>query len=495
MKQLPSSLYTAQSCRELDRLAIEKFNIPGYTLMSRAGKAVFDLLQQEYSLMKRILVCCGAGNNAGDGYVIARLTAKAGFHVDVVSMVETDKLQGDAKQAWHDWHALGRQLLHYKPGVVEDYEVIIDALLGTGLQRPLEGKWLELVAEINQSPAPVIAVDIPSGLNADNGSIMGAAVEARHTLSFIGLKRGLFTHQARDFCGEILFDDLQVPADVYHHIEPDAHLLQWDNLKQLLQPRKHASHKGQYGHVLIIGGDYGMAGAVRMAAEAALRSGAGMVTVVTRPEHVTALVTACPELMVYGCDADIPSTLLSKATVIAIGPGLGQQAWGSRLLRQILQTSLPKVIDADALNLLDVNDGPRTDWILTPHPGEAGRLLDQTTAEVQIDRFASITSLQELFGGTVVLKGSGSLIKSANMPVAVCHHGNPGMATAGMGDVLTGIIAGLAAQGLKPEDAASLGVMIHAKAADQVAANGQRGMLATDLFQPLRQLVNPHHHA
>ncbi len=377
MNHLPSSLYTAQSSRELDRLAIEEFNVPGYTLMSRAGKAVFDLMQQEYSLSKRILVCCGAGNNAGDGYVVARLAAKAGFHVDVISMVEADKLQGDAKQAWHDWHAVGRQLLHYKPGVVDGYDVIIDALLGTGLQRPLEGKWLQLVEEINQSAAPVIAVDIPSGLNADSGSVMGAAVEADYTLSFIGLKRGLFTHQARDYCGEILFNDLQVPPDVYEKVQADATLLQWETLKQHLQPRRHNSHKGQYGHVLVIGGDYGMAGAVRMTSEAALRSGAGMVTVNTRPEHVAAIVTACPELMVLGCDAEIPSDLLSKATAIAIGPGLGQQAWGSRLLRQVLETSTPKVIDADALNLLDLNDGPRADWILTP-PSGRGRAVTGT---------------------------------------------------------------------------------------------------------------------
>lgn len=491
MKQLPRNLYTAQSSRELDRIAIEELNIPGYTLMSRAGKAVFDLLQQEYSLMKRILVCCGAGNNAGDGYVVARLAAKAGFHVDVISMVESEKLQGDAKQASHDWRALGRQLLHYKPGVVENYDVIIDALLGTGLQRPLEGKWLDLVVEINQSPAPVIAVDVPSGLNADTGTPLGAAIEASHTLSFIGLKQGLFTHQARDYCGEILFDDLQVPADVYLKVPPDAHLLQWDEIRHLLQPRKHNSHKGQYGHVLVIGGDHGMAGAARMAAESALRCGAGMVTVITRPEHVGAMLTACPELMVMGCEADIPSSILAKASVIAIGPGLGQQAWGSRLLRQVLQTSLLKVLDADALNLLDVNDGPREDWILTPHPGEAGRLLEQPTADIQVDRFASATSLQELFGGTVVLKGSGTLIKSGAQQIALCPYGNPGMASAGMGDVLTGVIAGLLAQGLKQEEATSLGVIIHAMAGDRVAVDGQRGMLATDLLQHIRQLVNP----
>ncbi|TNF38782.1 MAG: NAD(P)H-hydrate epimerase, partial [Gammaproteobacteria bacterium] len=218
MKPLPSGLYTAAACQQLDRMAIEELNIPGYTLMTRAGKAIFDLLQQEYSLMKRILVCCGAGNNAGDGYVLARLATKAGFHVDVLSLVDAEKLQGEAHQAWQDWHALGRQALHYKPGIVANYDVIIDALLGTGLQRPVEGKWLELVQEINQSHSPVIAVDIPSGLHADTGTVMGGAVKASYTLSFIGLKPGLFTHQGRDYCGQILFDDLQMPAEIYHQV-------------------------------------------------------------------------------------------------------------------------------------------------------------------------------------------------------------------------------------------------------------------------------------
>ena len=247
----------------------------------------------------------------------------------------------------------------------------------------------------------------------------------------------------------------------------------------------------QYGHVLLIGGDYGLAGAIRLAAESALRAGAGLVTVLTRAQHVNGLLAACPELMVMACDdAKIPQGLLSKVSCIVIGPGLGQSRWASKLLAQVLQTHTHKVLDADALNLLTQQDGPRDDWVLTPHPGEAAVLLNSGTEDIQNNRYTSASLLQQSYGGVVILKGSGSIVECATH-TRVCPYGNPGMASAGMGDVLSGVVAAFIAQGLSLSRAAEMAVLVHAKAGDLAAGSLPRGLLASDLFAPIRQLINP----
>ena len=489
MNTVPTDLYSAKSSQQLDQIAIEEFGIDGYQLMSRAGACVADLLQQHYSLAKRILICCGAGNNAGDGYVVARLAHQNGFDVDVVSMIDPDQLSGDAQKAYKDWQSLGMQLTKFDAEKLQKMDVVIDALLGTGLQRPVEGEWLEIIEAINASGVPVIAIDIPSGLSADTGSVMGAAVKADLTISFIAMKKGLFTHQAADYCGQLFFDDLGVPEKIYSRVPADAHRLHWPELSRLLKPRKRNSHKGDHGHVLVVGGDYGMPGAVIMAAQAALRSGAGLVTVATRADHTNAVVTSRPEIMVCAADDGIPQVQLEKASCIIVGPGLGKQNWGQHVLEQVLGSTCPKVVDADALNLL--GGQKRDDWVLTPHPGEAARLLDGDSQSIQQSRFSAVDLLQDTFGGVVVLKGAGSLIKAGDSPVHVCPYGNPGMAVAGMGDVLSGVIAGLIAQGYDLETATLLGVSIHSKAGDLAAERGQRGLLASDLFAEIRNLVNP----
>ncbi|MCW9012399.1 MAG: NAD(P)H-hydrate epimerase, partial [Gammaproteobacteria bacterium] len=381
---LPSRLYSAEQSRLLDQIAIEEFNIPGYTLMKNAGTAAFNLLQNKFPLAKRIMVCCGAGNNAGDGYVLARLAHKAGYKVSLVSMVEPGALKGDAEKAFQDWKSLGQHAVEFKPALLEKTDVIIDALLGTGLQRPVAGEWKELIAQINASSVPVISVDIPSGLSADTGSVLGAAIKADLSISFISLKKGMFTHQAVDHCGEIYFNDLAVPEGVYDDVAATTNLLVWSELKHKLGSRRRSSHKGTHGHVLVVGGNYGMAGAARLAAESALRAGAGLVTVVTRPEHVAALISGRPELMVLGSErGDLPGALLNRVSGIIIGPGLGSDSWARHLLSQVLESKLPKVIDADALNLLSSQDDPDASWILTPHPGEASRLLDEDVPAIQ----------------------------------------------------------------------------------------------------------------
>jgi NAD(P)H-hydrate epimerase len=317
-------------------------------------------------------------------------------------------------------------------------------------------------------------------------------VHAEATISFIGLKRGLLTGDAPDCVGELYFDDLGVPDAVYAEVEPVARLLDAGDADPLLGPRRRTAHKGAFGHVLVIGGDHGMGGAARMAAEAAARVGAGLTSVATRAPHLPAITAGRPELMVSAVeDPGELEPLLNRATVIAIGPGLGRGAWSRALLSRVLESDRALVLDADALSLLAEEPLRREDWILTPHPGEAARLLGVKVAEVQADRYSAVAALRERYGGTCVLKGAGTLIHDAG-PTGVCAAGNPGMASGGMGDVLTGVIAGLRAQGLERGQAARVGVCLHASAADRAAAQGgERGLLATDLCPELRRLVNP----
>jgi NAD(P)H-hydrate epimerase len=311
-------------------------------------------------------------------------------------------------------------------------------------------------------------------------------------VTFIGQKAGLYTGSGPDYVGKVYFDDLDVPDELYARVPSNQIVLDKHILDLALPPRKPVCHKGQFGHVLVVGGDTGMVGAVRMAAEAAARVGAGLVSVATRKQHAAQVAMARPELMCHGIDtASELQPLLDKASVVAIGPGLGQSDWARDLLSAVLSTQLSLVLDADALNLIAKQPVKRGRWILTPHVGEASRLLGCSSQEVQDDRFSSVKAISEKYNCVAVLKGAGTLVQTVyEKAVYLCRDGNAGMATAGMGDVLTGIIAGLLAQGLSFSDAARCGVLVHALAADQAAQQGQRGMLATDLYPYLRRWVN-----
>ena len=366
-------------------------------------------------------------------------------------------------------------------------EVIVDALLGTGLTREVTGQYAQAIILINNSSAAKIAVDIPSGLQADTGTVMGCAVKAHATATFIGLKQGLFTGDAPEYCGEITYASLAAPEAVFEQVRSSVDLVKPEPFEKRLR----SAHKGNYGHVLVVGGDLGYSGAARLAAEAALRVGSGLVSVATRKEHAPYLNIARPELMCRGVDnIDELDNLLEKATVLLIGPGLGQSEWSQMLFNKAIETGKPLVLDADGLNLLAESPRSKANWILTPHPGEAARLLGIATKAIQADRFAAVQAIRKRYGGTVVLKGAGTLIASAEK-IAVSTTGNPGMASGGMGDVLAGVIAGLNAQNLNLETAARQGVHLHGAAADQAAeSDGERGLLASDLFYYLRKLVN-----
>jgi NAD(P)H-hydrate epimerase len=502
MRRLPNSLYRAEQVREFDRMAIEEQGIPGAELMERAGKAAFNALREAWPRARRIAVLAGIGNNGGDAYVVARLAYGAGLEVRLWQVGDANKLKGEALSMARLWRDAGGETQEYKMGLdLGGSDVVVDGLLGTGLNADLQGDWADAVRAINDSHASVLALDIPSGLHADTGCAMGCAVKAQLTVTFIALKQGLFTGTGPRYCGQVVYDDLRVPPKVLMSQAPSVSRLTFDGVVHLLAPRRRDAHKGDFGHVLIIGGDAGMGGAVRMAAEATLRVGAGLVSVATRPVHAAVISAARPELMCHAVtSASELRPLLARAGVVAIGPGLGQSDWAQELLGSVLGSGLPMVVDADALNLLAIEPLQRDNWILTPHPGEAGRLLHKISKDIQADRFAAVKALQEQFGGVVVLKGAGSLVAAADSPLALCDAGNPGMASGGMGDVLTGVIAGLLAQRqtLKTDPAqalavaARLGVSVHARAAD-IAANegGERGLLASDVIAALREVVNP----
>jgi NAD(P)H-hydrate epimerase len=461
--------------------------------MKRAGLAVFEAARARFPEARRWLCLCGAGNNGGDGYVIARLARSAGIEVTVCALRDIDGLSGDAATAAADWLAAD--------GAVEPWplpddtmpELVIDAMLGTGLDRELSGEYREAVAFVCRLPCPAVAVDIPSGLQADTGCVMGAAVRADLTVSFIGLKRGLFTAAGPDQCGEVLFYDLGTPADIHAEIPVSGILIRETLLEDLMPLRRRNSHKGDFGHVLVVGGAAGMSGAAQLAGEAALRSGAGLVSVATHPAHASMLNLGCPELMVSAVETagDLASPM-ERASVLAAGPGLGQGSWGRVLLDACLESPLPLVVDADGLNLLAGQPRQRHQWVLTPHPAEAGRLLQCTTGEVQNDRVEQAIRLAQRYAAVVVLKGCGTVVAAPDGRYGICSLGNAGMATGGSGDVLTGIIAGFMAQGLDPWDAAGAGVAAHGAAGDLVAVTqGERGMLASDISAALPAVINP----
>lgn len=486
---LSQHLYNATQIRAIEKEAIEHLGIPSYELMTRAGEAVVKFLREDLLPDSSLLILCGPGNNGGDGFVVARLLHQANYAVTLICLTDSGLLKGDAAHARDDWLKAGGKIDHYS-GQLPTADFIIDALFGIGLTRPLEGKFQQVVEQVNASGKPVLAIDIPSGLCSETGAVRGVAVRADKTVTFIGLKAGQFLLDGPDCCGELLLDDLAVPHTAYADQSPVAHLLDESEIPAHLPPRARNCHKGDFGHVLVIGGGKGMPGAVRMAAEAAARCGAGLVSVATHPQHAQSIPAACPVLMAHGIsDSSQLQALLKKATTLAFGPGLGQDKWAKMLFARIMESEKPRVVDADALNLLAENPQQSDQQIITPHPGEAGRLLGVSTAEIQHDRMLAVKKLQQKYGGIVVLKGQGTLVSDGH-EIWLCPFGNPGMASGGMGDVLTGIIAALVAQRLPLLAAAKCGVLIHALAADKAAATQPRGLLATDLISVLREFVN-----
>jgi NAD(P)H-hydrate epimerase len=485
-------LYRPAQVRAMDELAIESLGVPAAELMERAGAAAWRVLQQRWPTARVVGVACGPGNNGGDGYVLARLARAAGCQVRVLSPPGATPRTASARQALAQWRAVGGSVAGFD-GLLPDVDLWVDALYGIGLSRPPNEAARAMIERINGSRVPVLALDVPSGLDADTGHAAGAAVRATVTVSFIGAKRGLYTGMARDLDGEVLLDRLDLKIGAFDDILPAAWLCRPEGLARWLAPRHANAHKGEHGHVLCIGGEEGMGGAVRLCAEGALRTGVGLASVGTRRSGVAALVAARPEAMTHAVeDVEALAPLLARATVLAVGPGLGQGEWGRALYDAAVASGKPVVLDADALNLLALQPRRLPQAILTPHPGEAARLLGREKPEIQADRFDAAEALAQRFGCVVVLKGAGTIVAAPGEIPAVIDAGNPGMATGGMGDVLSGVIAALMAQGLPAFQAATAGALLHSAAGDAAArVGGERGLLPSDLFPHLRRMANP----
>ena len=482
-----TSLYLAAQVREIDRITIDERRIPGLTLMRRAADACVSALIQRWPEPAKVAVLCGSGNNAGDGFIIAGLLANRGVQTSVGLVGRMPEADSDAGAACRFCRDSGVGVVTASEAM-HDADVIVDALLGTGITGELRPNYAEVIAAVNRGSWKVLSVDLPSGLSSDTGNVQGSAVRADVTVTFIGRKLGLLTADGPEVTGELLFADLDVPDDVLAEVEPAATVLDFESLVRRLPPRHRNAHKMSHGHLLIVGGDEGMGGAVLMAAESAIRTGSGLVSVATHPANVSAILARRPEVMPRGVKGtDDLEALLDRSTVVVLGPGLGQGGFGQALFDAVLATDKPLVLDADGLNLLSEKPHRRDNWVLTPHPGEAGRLL---SARVQEDRLSAVLELTSKFGGVALLKGAGTLISDGER-VSLVPYGNPAMAVAGMGDVLSGVIGSLLAQTGEQLFATQLGAVVHSLAADIMAGSeGELGLLASELIPQMRRLLN-----
>ncbi|MDD9811802.1 MAG: NAD(P)H-hydrate dehydratase [Gammaproteobacteria bacterium] len=482
---LPAEIYQAHQTRELDRFVIEQCGVPGLELMRRAGEAAFARMMERYSGAGCMVVVCGPGNNGGDGYVVAECARRIGMRVTVLAAAAP--ATADAAAAARGYRGAGGDIIAIKNtndcAALDDADLIVDALFGTGLSRAPQGLAADLIRRIENAPGAVLALDMPSGLHSDTGAAFEPCVAADLTVTFIGVKLGLLTGRGRARAGEIVFEDLRIPVEARNAVPPAARLI----APPKLPPRAMDAHKGDAGRVLVVGGESGMLGATLLAGEAALRCGSGLVTVAGPEAHLDLPALRCAELM--------------SADAVVLGPGLGQSDWSAQVFARFIDSKSPLVVDADALNHLahparaprDASRGP--DRILTPHPGEAARLLQLAPADIEADRPAAARAIAEQFGGVCVLKGAGTLVAAAEESGAgaallVCDRGNPGMASAGMGDVLSGIAGALLGQGMPALDAAAAAVWLHSTAADVAAeTTGQRGLLARDVIAGLPRLL------
>ena len=475
----------------MDRQAIETYGVSGLELMRNAGRHAYRELRREWPHARHVRVYCGTGNNGGDGYVIARAALADGLAVTLHQLGDASSLRGDAATVAEEFLAAGGVRSDPGPIPPASDSVIVDALFGTGLDRPLAGAWLQAVEEINAAGQPILAVDIPSGLHGGRGQALGTAVQADVTVTFIALKVGLFTGDGPACRGALRFHDLALPESLRTAASPVAWRYRHGNGSPRVPARGVSAHKGDSGRLLIIGGNHGMGGAALLAGRGALRAGAGLVSVATRGAHVPALLAAQPELMAHAIESGgLPDTLLDRADVAVAGPGLGQDTWARDLLASIAAADGPLVLDADGLNLLAAEPGLARPTIITPHPGEAARLLACSGADIQRDRLTAAARLSERWQTVVVLKGAGTVVQVQGELPWICDGGSPALATGGTGDVLAGVIAALLAAGMAPGEAARAAVAAHAEAGERLAArHGLRGLVASDLPAGIRGLL------
>ena len=498
------NLYTSQETKKLDSLAIRSQKVPAFTLMQKASEFSFNVLLNNWPNTKKVFVFCGKGNNAGDGYLISHLAKEMGLESFIIQASPSNKISGASKKAFNlalESKVKRISVAAFKKKSLKD-SVIVDALLGIGIKGNVRSNVSKLILEINKKSTniPVLSVDIPSGICSNTGINLGVHIQADVTATFVGRKRGCFTSTGRTASGNVVFDDLGISSSLKSQIKTNCYLLDTEKSLLKLKNRKGDAHKGDFGHVLVIGGDKGFGGAAILASKAAVFSGAGLVSLATRSIHVEAALSSCPELMVNGIESgqDVEE-ILAKSTVVVLGPGLGQSAWSEQMLQRTFmearKRNLPVVLDADGLNLLTklkLKSGIPRKMIITPHPGEAARLVNQEVNKIQEDRFKSVTALEKKFRSVSVLKGSGSLVcykRNGKQRIGVCEAGNPGMAKGGMGDVLAGLIGSFLSQGLGLVEATEVAVDLHSKSADIASLELGMTITPTDVIRNIRYFL------
>lgn len=474
------ALYRSQQTKPIDEAAAEYLQIDSYQLMQRAALAVYRHIDD----FESVLVVTGPGNNGGDGWVLAELARRDQKKVQVWALQKPHTLSGDAAKAAADYHG---EVVFSAADIIADYEVIIDAVFGTGLSRAPRTEYADAITFMNSYQGLTVSVDIPSGLAGDTGLAYSPTVQADVTVAVLNLMPGHMTGDGRDYCGELIVERLDVPERVYAEIKPIAYLLDKTILSSLKQPRRHNSHKGSYGRVLVAGGQHGMLGAVLLSGTAALVSGAGLVQVITTEDQAPTVPLYRPELMALGFVGSENNMNIPPADVLVLGMGLGTSQWSKALWQQLMMANIPALVDADGLNLLAESDQSSDSIaVMTPHPKEAARLLHCDVKDIQADRIKAGETLAKRYQCVVVLKGSGTIISDGENNF-ICPYGSADLATAGTGDVLAGVAGGLMAQGFSALQSAQMAVVWHALTADKLKLG--RCLTASDLLQHLPQTI------
>jgi NAD(P)H-hydrate epimerase len=495
---LTHHVYKVNQLQRYEADAAQVIGISLWALMQRAGANVFQQILDKFPDARELKIICGKGNNGGDGYIIAALAHQAGLSVTVVVNGTRASIVGNAQQALNQLDELQVNVTFFQDVELIQHaikrfrgDLLVDCLFGIGFNEPLASPYVQLITEINKAQCPRVSVDVPSGLNADLGTVSTVAVEATLTVTLIAYKQGLLSGQAANYVGNLQLETLGTNQALAQLTKAVVFFQNAQNLPVVIK-RQPCSHKGHVGLLLAVGGNHAYTGAICLAAEAALRSGASLVSVCCHEMSRTTLLTRRPELMIAANSAKAlsRSSTIEKAKSIILGPGLGQDSWSLALFDFVMQLPQPKIIDADALRLLAKKPIKNNQWVLTPHPGEAADLLACSIAEIEADRFSAVKKIALQYGGVCVLKGAGTLISNGKI-TWVNSTGNPGMASGGMGDVLSGIIGALILQTSDILSAARLGVYIHGLAADIITQKyGQIGLLASDLSPEIQRLIN-----
>jgi len=507
---------TAEKMREMDGRAIEQMGIPGVVLMENAGKGASEKILSYFPeiVEEDVAIICGPGNNGGDGFVVARHLANFGCDVTCCLLADPKKLKGDALTNFRIAKNMGIEIFELTSeaglsdllDMLDDAYLVVDAIFGTGLEREVAGIHLAAIDSVNRSGAYVVSLDVPSGLHSDSGRPLGIAVEADLTATFALPKVGLLIYPGVDYTGELEVVDIGMPQRVYDEVEVDTFLIERWQVAELFPPRLENTHKGDYGHLLIIAGSTGFTGAAAMTSECAARVGTGLVTLgipaslnpILENKLLEVMTLPLPETG-YGSISSEAFEAIKDAsgrkTAIAIGPGLGLEPSTQQLVRDVITNiGLPMVIDADGLNALaaqpEILLRRQFPTILTPHPGEMARLIGSDTEKVKSDRIGAAREFARQYGCYLVLKGARSIVATPEGHVYINPTGNPGMASGGTGDLLTGMVAGFLAQDMNPLEAAVASVYIHGACGDAAALEyGERGLLARDMMGELPKLL------